>query len=583
MTLQILPELVVDNRKSLSRCQLYEKYCRKLIEKEAELIRKKMKAEDFFDLAENSGILLAEMLHRASSSRITFHGSKEAFLKIHDYNNNLSCLENPLLCSVIRGLDLNLETRGWPPNERIQLGFGHDIMKNYYLVKLIRKHLFMQDGGNEREVEHILGVRSIVEDELLVRFIAEEISEGDIKMKEALKKQILKSQKNGNIKEKLECEKGKIIAAANAITILVAADVDFVEQDFKEIQICGANLRDGNFVGCDFTEADLTGVNLENCNLESTIFNETILKDIQLGTYLNIMVGKPVKSCVFSNDGMQVLTGDGGGFVKLWDKTTGKFLKSFEGHQDSVNSVTFSIDGKLIISGSSDYTIKIWDKMTGKLIKSLNNNGAVKSVTCSPDGQSIISTYENTKIKIWDKSSGLFISLDDWDFYGLGVYGGFKNSVAISPDGQWIVSASSDRNIQIWDKTTGKLTKILKGHTDEVRSVAISPDGQSIISGSWDGTIKIWDMSGKLLKNLNQPNASVAFSPDGQLILSGSLDGTIKIWDKSTGKLLKSLKGHQDKVISVSFSPDGKSLLSGSIDGTIKIWDNQLKEDCSKV
>ena len=67
--------------------------------------------------------------------------------------------------------------------------------------------------------------------------------------------------------------------------------------------------------------------------------------------------------------------------------------------------------------------------------------------------------------------------------------------------------------------------------------------------------------------------ACLAFSPDGQLLASASWDHTIKIWDVNTGKLLRTLQGHQDLVLSIAFSPNGLLLASGSADKTIKLWD----------
>ena len=52
---------------------------------------------------------------------------------------------------------------------------------------------------------------------------------------------------------------------------------------------------------------------------------------------------------------------------KLWE--TGSLFKTFEDHQDAVISVVFSQDGNMIISSSFDKTIKLWEKTTGSPLK----------------------------------------------------------------------------------------------------------------------------------------------------------------------------------------------------------------------
>ena len=82
--------------------------------------------------------------------------------------------------------------------------------------------------------------------------------------------------------------------------------------------------------------------------------------------------------------------------------------------------------------------------------------------------------------------------------------------------------------------------------------------------------------TGRLLKTLTGHTnrvQSVCFSPNGKTIASGSNDDTIRLWDAITGKLLKSFIGHEGSVVSVCFSPNGKTIASGSGDKTVRLWD----------
>lgn len=46
--------------------------------------------------------------------------------------------------------------------------------------------------------------------------------------------------------------------------------------------------------------------------------------------------------------------------MRLWDVETGKQVRIFTGHEDSLWQMGFSPDGQTIVSSSADRTIRIW-------------------------------------------------------------------------------------------------------------------------------------------------------------------------------------------------------------------------------
>ena len=60
----------------------------------------------------------------------------------------------------------------------------------------------------------------------------------------------------------------------------------------------------------------------------------------------------------------------------------------------------------------------------------------------------------------------------------------FVKSAAFNQEGSLIVSASYDKTIRIWDVQTGECLRILEGHTDFVKSAAFNHDGSMVVSAS---------------------------------------------------------------------------------------------------
>ena len=341
-----------------------------------------------------------------------------------------------------------------------------------------------------------------------------------------------------------------------------------------------------------FVEAIRAGKILQKHNTSDPQVLSALQKLLYEGSERNHLQGhdESVNSVSFSPDGQTLASGSGDivsssgdTTIKLWNRKTGKVIRTLEGHDDSVTSVSFSPDGQTLASGSADNTIKLWDLQTGKVIRTLiGHTGLVHSISFSPDCQTLASGSSDTTIKLWNRKTGKVIRTLEGNTEVV-------RSVSFSPDGQTLASSSADTTIKLWDLQTGKVIRTLIGHTEVVHSISFSPDGQTLasgsgdaVSGSGDNSIKLWNLETgteiRTLEGHDESVNSVSFSPDGQTLASGSFDRTIKLWDPKTGREIRTLEGHDEWVNSVSFSPDGQTLASGSYDETIKLWDPTGKE-----
>ncbi|BAY29078.1 WD-40 repeat-containing protein [Nostoc carneum NIES-2107] len=294
-----------------------------------------------------------------------------------------------------------------------------------------------------------------------------------------------------------------------------------------------------------------------------------------------------VYSVSLSPDGQLLASASADKNIKLWDATTGKQIKTFNGHGNVVNFVTFSPSGRLLVSASSpEKSVKLWDVATGKEIVTLpgynaDGNGC-NGLTFDPSEQVLAIASEGNIIKLWDISTRKEIA----------TFTGHKdriNSVSLSPDGRLLASGSFDNTIKLWDVATHKEIKTLSGHRGWVFSVRFSPNGRLLASGSDDSTVKLWDVATRkeitTLKGHTGRVQSTSFSPDGRLLASGSSDSTIKLWDVTTNKEkeIDTLTGHRAEVNGISFSTDGQVLASASYDSTIKLWNVAAREEIAPL
>ena len=277
----------------------------------------------------------------------------------------------------------------------------------------------------------------------------------------------------------------------------------------------------------------------------------------------------------FSPDGKTLVSGSIDKTVKLWDISSGRLLRSFDGHHGDVSSVAFSPTGKILASGSLDATVRLWDANSGGLLFTLKGHSSdVLSVAFSPDGKLLVSSGlssgMNDAVRIWDPFTGKLIRT---------LKEASVRSVAFSPNGRFLALACKSGEIKIFETASWEIYNSFKGSSSEVFSVAFSADGETLASGSADRekALTLWHVSsGNLIRTFDEPQALlVRFSPDGRVLADVGMDKTVKLWDLSTGMLIRSFETVNTVIptASFAFSPTGKLIATGDIGQKIQIWD----------
>ncbi|KAF9997557.1 hypothetical protein BGZ80_006967, partial [Entomortierella chlamydospora] len=317
-------------------------------------------------------------------------------------------------------------------------------------------------------------------------------------------------------------DKAARIAAANAITILVRAGVQFIGTDLRNIKIPGADLSFGMFDSAQLEGADLRKVNLRCAWMREANLRGAQMKGVQFGELPLLQEDSMVFFCAYSPDGKTHAAGLQDGKISLYETSNWRRMQRLEGHSDSVRTLSFSTTSDRIASGSDDSTVRLWDVDIGECIHTLQgHSGGVKSVVYLPKGDRI-------------------------------------------------ASGSSDNTVRLWDVDTGECVYILRGHNLDVNSVVYSPKENRIASGSNDCTVQLWDVdTGECVHTLQGHSCwvqSLLYSPKGAQIASGSSDCTVRLWDVDTGECVHTLEGHSAGVDIVVYSPKGDRIVSGSFD-----------------
>ncbi|KAF9957564.1 hypothetical protein BGZ65_001989, partial [Modicella reniformis] len=443
--------------------------------------------------------------------------------------------------------------------------------------------------------------RNFVNEPAVLQFLEERVQQEPI-----FKRQLL------DYIEHSKTDKAWRTAAANAITILVRAGVQFNGADLQGIQIPGADLSYGVFDSTQLQDADLRKVNFRGVWLQQADLSRAQMTGTQFGEFPYLEQDSEVVLCTYSPDGTtlavgliesditvyttstweklwtlsghteaieaivyspkgnQIASGGPDMTVRLWNIETGHCSHILTGHTDTVQSIAYSPQGHLIASANSDETVRLWDAETGKCYHVLTGHiNWVLHVIFSPTGHQLASSGTDELLRLWNVETGVCS-------HTLSGHSGWVKSAVYSPRGDVIASAGEDKTVRVWDLGTGECRHILDGHGYGVSCVVFSSKGDQMASCGGDEVVWLWDVetgtSRHVLTEHTGEVYKIDYSSQGDLIASASDDKTIRLWDTETGACRQTFTGHNYRVKSVMYSPKGGQLVSCSEDSIVRLW-----------
>lgn len=172
--------------------------------------------------------------------------------------------------------------------------------------------------------------------------------------------------------------------------------------------------------------------------------------------------------------------------VLVWDAETGTRQFTLTGHGGEIHRLCYSPDGCRLASSSLDNTIRIWDTTTGKFIRHAGGASFLAvALAYSPDGKALAAGGADRSLRICDEATGqqlLWLSLD-------------KRINALAFRGpNHVVGILEDGSTSVWEVATGNQVLHLPCREGQIRTVAISPDGTWSALATFTGAVKHWSL-----------------------------------------------------------------------------------------
>lgn len=296
-----------------------------------------------------------------------------------------------------------------------------------------------------------------------------------------------------------------------------------------------------------------------------------------------------VNTLAFAPDGRWLVSGSDDGTIKLWDRASGRLLRTLVGHTEGVTWVQVTSDGRSVVSLSQDRTAKLWEAATGRLVRTISDltaGGPSYDLALGKgalgNDATVFYAASYDSIRRFDLATGKSQrvigsqgTMSFWEVFALSPDNRLIAAAHAGPVGASYKNSSGGAQVKLIDATKGTILRVLGNYSEKqsVDIIVFSPDGKMIAVGGQEGTVKVWETaSGRLLYTVDHSVSpsqryitGITFSRDSRLLVTtGSVKG-MRFWDAATGKLLRKLEDEPYGVAhAVEYSPSGEVFVTTS-------------------
>uniref|UniRef100_A0A8C8TMV7 Echinoderm microtubule-associated protein-like 4 n=3 Tax=Peromyscus maniculatus bairdii TaxID=230844 RepID=A0A8C8TMV7_PERMB len=301
---------------------------------------------------------------------------------------------------------------------------------------------------------------------------------------------------------------------------------------------------------------------------------------------------KFVQCLAFLGNG-DVLTGDSGGILLIWSKTTvepppGKgpkgvyqISRQIKAHDGSVFTLCQMRNGMLLTGGGKDRKIILWDHDLNpeREIEVPDQYGTIRAVAEGKAEQFLVGTSRNFILRgTFNDGFQIEVQGHTDELWGL----------ATHPFKDLLLTCAQDRQVCMWNSVEHRLewTRLVDepGHCADFH-----PSGTVVAIGTHSGRWFVLDAETRDLVSIhtdgNEQLSVMRYSVDGTLLAVGSHDNFIYLYTVSENARKYSrygkCTGHSSYITHLDWSPDNKHIMSNSGDYEILYWD--IENGCKLI